>query len=299
MMKYAFTTQSYKGDFEECKLLCESIDRFAPDIDHFIFVNDEDWKLFHSLSYGRHILHKKSECIPFYFFRFPFKLKDHNFWISPFTFPMRGWIYQQVCKLAVFDVIGDSYDFVINCDSEAILIKPFKLESVFKNDRFKLFRNTHTEWDTHQPLYTDAIQKFFKNSMPQKELDKYQYMDIATIFVRENLQEMLAEMQKNSPYWNWKLWLANTIKFSEFFTYGNYVVHKQKLKNHFLTEDSGVHWIKYESHIDKNTMDSIMDELDKDPYANFLWIQKVRHVEQDTDDFFPELRDYFHERWSK
>lgn len=106
-------------------------------------------------------------------------------------------------------------------------------------------------------------------------------------------------MQKNSPYWNWKLWLANTIKFSEFFTYGNYVVHKQKLKNHFLTEESGVRWIEYESHIDKIKMDSIMDELDKDPSVNFLWIQKIRHVEQDTADFFPEIRDYFHERWNK
>lgn len=166
-MKYAFTTQSYKGDFEECKLLCESIDRFAPDIDHFIFVNDEDWKQFQSLGYGRHLLHKKSECIPWYFFRFPIKLKDHNFWISPFTFPMRGWIYQQICKLAVFDVIDKSYDFVINCDSEAILIKPFKLESVFKDGRFKLFRNTHTECDPHQWQYTEAIQKFFKNTMSQ------------------------------------------------------------------------------------------------------------------------------------
>ena len=28
-MKIAFITQSYKNDFKECKLLCDSIDRFV------------------------------------------------------------------------------------------------------------------------------------------------------------------------------------------------------------------------------------------------------------------------------
>ena len=40
--KVAIITQSYKNDFRECKLLCESMDKFAPNIDHYIFVNDED-----------------------------------------------------------------------------------------------------------------------------------------------------------------------------------------------------------------------------------------------------------------
>ena len=44
--KVAIVTQSYKNDFKECKLLCESMDKFAPDIDHYIFVNDEDLEMF-------------------------------------------------------------------------------------------------------------------------------------------------------------------------------------------------------------------------------------------------------------
>lgn len=296
-MKYAFSTQSYRGDFEECKLLCESLDRFAPGVEHFIFVNDEDWDMFQALSYGQHILKKKSKCIPWFFFRFPFKLRDHYFWLSPFTFPMRGWIYQQVCKLAVFDVIGDDYDFVINLDSEAILIKPFDLSSICRDGKFKLFRDTNTQWDTHQGLYTDAIQKFFKGTFPQKELDKYQYMDIATVFDRRNLQSMLSEIKSNSPYGSWKLWMANTLKFSEFFTYGNYVVHKLNGGNHYLTEESTVRWIEYKKHLDKNEMNEILDAYEKDPNVNFLWVQKVRHVEGQSETFFGELKDYFYDRW--
>ena len=46
--KVAIITQSYKNDFRECKLLCESMDKFAPDMDHYIFVNDEDIEMYQS-----------------------------------------------------------------------------------------------------------------------------------------------------------------------------------------------------------------------------------------------------------
>ena len=54
MEKIAFVTQSYKPDFDVCKLLCKSIDRFSPNVDHYIFVNEEDVKLFKSLQYKNH-----------------------------------------------------------------------------------------------------------------------------------------------------------------------------------------------------------------------------------------------------
>lgn len=297
-MKFAFSTQSYKGDFRECKLLCESLDRFAPGIEHFIFVNDEDYLLFRSLNYSQHKVHKKSECTPWYFFRFPFKILDHFFWVSPFTFPMRGWIYQQICKLAIFDVIGDSYDFIINMDSEVIMIKPFDLNSVYKGGKFKLYRNIATGADPYRGKYIRSIQKFFKGSFPQEEMYKYGYMDITTIFVRENIQDMLSEIQKNSPYWNWRLWMANTIKFSEFYTYGNYVVYGLNLRNHYLTENLDVQLIEYETHIDKNSMDMLMEKIENDPSKTYLWVQKIRHVKNNTDDFFSEIEDYFHKRWN-
>lgn len=59
-MKVALVTQSYKNDFRECQLLCESIDRFAPDnIMHFIFVNDEDYQMFKNIENKKHKVYKK------------------------------------------------------------------------------------------------------------------------------------------------------------------------------------------------------------------------------------------------
>ena len=58
--KIAVVTQSYKNDYNECKLLCESMDRFAPDLDHLIFVNDirTDYLKF-SLTDGNYLRHHR------------------------------------------------------------------------------------------------------------------------------------------------------------------------------------------------------------------------------------------------
>lgn len=133
MQKIALVTQSYRDDFEECRLLCESIDRFARDMMHFIFVNDEDEKMFRPLEYGNHKVLKKGTIMPWYFFRLPFKFKGHRFKISPLSLPVRGWIEQQICKLGIFDIIGKEYDAVLNIDSECVLMKPLVVERYILN----------------------------------------------------------------------------------------------------------------------------------------------------------------------
>jgi len=109
MPKIAISTQTYRHDIDECALLCESISRFVPDsIDHFIFVNDEDYGLFVSdPRFARAKIHRKSELLPKTFFKLPFRLMSHKCYVSPATIPVRQWIAQQICKLAVFDVIND------------------------------------------------------------------------------------------------------------------------------------------------------------------------------------------------
>ena len=109
MMKIAFVTQTYKADYDECLLLCESIDRFVPaEIKHYLFVNDEDYDLFSHLKNERRKVMKKSAIIPKWLKKFPIKLFGHTVWVSPFTIPVRGWIIQQICKLGVFEVIKDA-----------------------------------------------------------------------------------------------------------------------------------------------------------------------------------------------
>lgn len=156
MEKIAVVTQSYRNDFKECGLLCESMDRFAPELDHFIFVNDEDFEMFMPMNYKRHKVYRKSTVLPWYFVRVPFRLLGHHFHVSPFTIPVREWIIQQVCKLGVFDVIGDTYDAVFNIDSETVFMRPFDIGKWKKGDRYIMYRTVNAGEPSHDEYYKAA-----------------------------------------------------------------------------------------------------------------------------------------------
>lgn len=234
-MKIAFITQSYKNDFKECKLLCDSIDRFVPeDIMHFIIVNDEDYKLFGTIEDSRHKLYKKGEIIPSYFVRFPLKIAHHHFYISPFTIPVREWIMQQICKLGVFEVIGDGYDAVFNIDSEMVFMRPLNLKQLVHDGNFVMYKNNKVTQPSHNEYYK-AAKRLFKNEHIGSLT--YDYMSTPVCFTRENLQKMLSEIASHSIFRNWKLALSNTYRFSENYLYGIFCteIMSEEECNHFIT----------------------------------------------------------------
>lgn len=162
-MKVALVTQSYKNDFRECQLLCESIDRFAPDnIMHFIFVNDEDYQMFKNIENKKHKVYKKGTIMPWYFIRIPWKMMGHHFHISLFSIPVREWILQQICKFGVFNVIGKEYDAVFNVDSECVFMRPFSIDELMKEGKFYMYKNEKITQPSHDDYY-EAARKLFNN----------------------------------------------------------------------------------------------------------------------------------------
>lgn len=232
MGKIAIVTQSYKNDFNECRLLCESIDRFASQIDHFIFVNDEDIRLFKVLNYGRHKVFKKSTIMPRFFIRIPFKLLGHHFYVSPFTIPVREWILQQICKLGVFEVIGADYDAIFHIDSETVFMKPFVVSEWKKDGKYIMFRIPNIDEPSHDD-YVKSAKKLLGLPQSIAEIGFWNYMNIPTCFVRENTEKLLERIRRVSKFKNWKLALCNTYRFSEYYTYGIYTNIVMGMKNHF------------------------------------------------------------------
>lgn len=237
MGKTAIITQSYKADYRECKLLCESMDRFAPDLDHFIFVNDEDVKLFQSMNYDRHRVFPKSAIMPWYMIRIPWRILGHHFHVSLLTIPVREWIVQQICKLGVFEVIGQEYDAVFNIDSESVFMRPLDISHWIKDGRYLMYQvdNSLIDEPNHRE-YIDAAKKLLSYNDPDKDMYKYTYMSTPTCFVRDNTMQLLQAIKTNSALKNWKLALCNTYRFSENYTYDLYTYHKLGMANHFAVD---------------------------------------------------------------
>ncbi len=272
--KVAIVTQSYKNDFDVCSLLCESIDRFAPSIKHFIFVNDEDYHMFQILNYGNHVVYKKSTVLPWYLIRIPWKIAGHHFHISLFTIPVREWIIQQICKLGVFEVIGKEYEAVFNIDSETVLMRPFNIDKLYNKGSYMMFRD-EKEDEPSKDDYMKAAKKLLGLSDAEyNAVFKYNYMNTPVCFVRENTEHLLKVLKNNSLIGSWKQTLCNTYRFSEYYTYGIFTDKRYGLKNHYITDFHVFPQIEMSSCRTKNEFfDSIEKELEDDNVMG-LWLQK-------------------------
>lgn len=297
--KVAIVTQSYKNDYKECKLLCESMDIFASDIDHFIFVNDEDYKLFQKLNYGRHKVHKKGEILPWYMIRIPWKMLGHHFHVSVLTIPVREWIIQQICKLGVFEVIGDEYDAVFNIDSETVFMKPFDISMWINNGKYMMYRIINENEPSHDD-YCHAAEKLLQWDKGYEAISKYNYMNTPVCFVRENIKALLAEIRRN--YWmkSWKLSLCNTYRFSEYYTYGIYTDKILGTKNHYLINYHVFLQIDISECSDIDDFKEKMKESLSTATSVGLWLQKKdRKLLADKYLSFEEIEKVIKAEWAK
>jgi hypothetical protein len=126
MTKLAVITPSYEPDFGLCEDLSRSMLENSPEtVHHHIIVPRRDLQLFARLAGPRTHIRCEAEFLPKSFVALPFSKFTVNF-RRPFP-PVRGWILQQVLKLAAAAAFDD--DAVVLVDSDIEFIRPFTPET--------------------------------------------------------------------------------------------------------------------------------------------------------------------------
>ncbi len=120
----AFVTPSYPPDLERCELLVASLDRFGPAFRHYIIVDRADMPAFAHLAGARTILIEAESVIDRRFIRIPW---NGSSWYNWRALPMRGWISQQVYKLAAVKIVPE--DILVMTDSDTTFVRPFTVEN--------------------------------------------------------------------------------------------------------------------------------------------------------------------------
>jgi Family of unknown function (DUF6492) len=126
----AFVTPSYRLDRDRCALLNRSLDACAPSFEHWIVVDRGDLPLFRSLQNNRTNVVAKEEVLPVWVRRLDtlrIGLRS-NVWVQARGRPIRGWLLQQMVKLAVAEQL--SADVLVHADSDVVLVRPFSAASV-------------------------------------------------------------------------------------------------------------------------------------------------------------------------
>jgi hypothetical protein len=130
-------TKSYTPDFELCADLSRSVRENAPETaDHNIIVPRSDLKLFGQLRSPRTHICCEQDFLPRSFIAVPLS----NFTLNlsrPFP-PVRGWIMQQVIKLAA--VAASEHDVVLLADSDVEFARPFTAETFVRDGAVRFFR---------------------------------------------------------------------------------------------------------------------------------------------------------------
>ena len=137
MKRIAVMTKSFAPDFELCVALNRSVLDNAPDtVHHHIIVPRSDLKLFGRLTGPRTDVRCEADLLPRTFLPVPFSNITVNLG-RPFP-PVRGWIQQQVIKLAA--VAASEDDVVLIADSDVEFVRPFTVEMFIRDDKVRFFR---------------------------------------------------------------------------------------------------------------------------------------------------------------
>ena len=220
-------TMSFRGDYEVCRVLCESVDRFVPQgIEHCLIVPRADLDVFASLANHRRRLIAEEDILPPWFFRIPMPspqlrrllgLPRRNVYFTPFSLPVRGWIAQQIMKIAA--AAKSQADIVIHIDSDGAFIRPFSTNLICRDGKVRIYRDpspvgleTHVVWQQAAGALLGLEDRRFYGG---------EYIDQFVVWKPSVVRGMVNRLQEVSGY-DWVRTLARSPHFAEYVLYGVY-----------------------------------------------------------------------------
>ncbi|MCC2095799.1 MAG: hypothetical protein KDJ29_02855 [Hyphomicrobiales bacterium] len=218
-------TCSFSGDLELCRLLCESIDEFVPaSIAHTLYVPEADAPLFAAFANSRREIRSQESLLPSWFWKLPMPgpvwrkrlhLPRRNVYVTPYSLPVRGWIAQQIMKIAA--TVHSPSDVVVHIDSDNAFIRPMDLDRLIHGDSVRLYRNPQkVDEATHRTWHAAAGRLL---GLSPSDFYGAEYIDQLVVWKRPVLLEMTQRIETvaGAP---WPIALARTSQFAEYILYG-------------------------------------------------------------------------------
>ena len=221
----SLVTCSFSGDFDVCRLLCETVDRFVPeDIAHQLYVPRKDMALFAPLASARRRIGAQEDLLPGWFWKAPLPgprwrallhLPRRNIYLTPYSLPVRGWIAQQIMKIAA--TAASDTEIVVHVDSDNAFIRPLLPKHLAQNGRVRLYRNPEmVGMDSHR-LWHAAAGRLL--GLPPRPFYDAEYIDQLVVWRRSVVLKLTAQIEAVAGQ-DWRIALARTPHFAEYILYG-------------------------------------------------------------------------------
>ncbi len=222
---FAIITPSYAPDFERCRLLSWSIQKYvSPAVTHHIIVESRDLQLFRQLQGPNTQIHLVQSLLPWWIQRLPF---FKNGWFSFKTLPIRNWILQQIVKISAAQCIEE--DVLVFIDSDVTFVRPCNFEKSFiRSDLVRLFKEPPYDLSVHVKGH-QAANKLL--GIPDNVYPDPGYIGQVITWKRDNVFKLYQKLESVSDT-GFIETLATSWFLAEYILYGVFV-------DHFLKEESG------------------------------------------------------------
>jgi hypothetical protein len=219
MTRLAVLTPSYAPDFELCADLHRSVLAHSPEsVQHHLVVPRRDLSLFAELSGPRTHIHCESDFLPRSFVPLP----RVNFSVNvrrPFP-PVRGWIRQQILKLAAASQLD--CDVVLLVDSDIEFIRPFDQDTYLRDGVVRFYRKPG-EVDERLPrhvIWHQVARQLL--GLPAGAPPYPDYVSSLLAWDPAILRQLLARVEQVT-HRPWQTAVGSQLHFSEWTLYGVFV----------------------------------------------------------------------------
>jgi hypothetical protein len=203
------------------------VERFiSPSVKHYVIVDQIDLQLFRQLETPNTKILTKESILPWWIKRLPL---SKNLWMSLKSIPLRGWLIQQIVKIAAAQQIDE--EVAVFVDSDVVFVRPFNLHNLVRDGLVRLFRNPEgndVQREMHFKWHQSASHLL---GLAEVDMTIPDYIGHIITWKRENVLQLCQQIERVSGR-GWIETLANSWHLSEYVLYGIFI-------DHILKEQSG------------------------------------------------------------
>jgi hypothetical protein len=241
----AMVTASYAPDFERCRLLCESVDRFVSGMSrHYLLVEERDVALFRRLESANRVVISERDLLPSWLKPYddPLSLFRRRVWLAWRTQPLRGWHVQQLRRIAIASQVAEPV--LVYCDSDVAFLKPFDCGAFSRDGTVRLFRRDDViapEPETEQKVWSANAGRAL--GIADAAWSPHDYIATLIAWRRDSVLAMTRRIEQVHGR-HWIEAVASSRQFSECMLYGRFADEVEEGARHFhgAEEFCRIHW---------------------------------------------------------